>query len=104
VITVSFCGEDAELEPADATTLADQLGELPEALPAARELGTELRAAQDSDTIDLDTDAAIAALLMLLRSTTRTRTGQQRELPSPGLRGLRRIIERGIWPHAAERP
>jgi hypothetical protein len=104
MITVTFRGDTAELEPADTTTLADQLDELPDALAAAREFGAELRAAENGDTIAVDTDAAIAALLMLLRITTRTRTGQQRELPSPGLRELRRIIERGIWPRAAERP
>ena len=100
-ITVTFRHDHAELEHKDASTLAD---ELPDELTAARSLAAELRGAEDGDTIDLDIDAAVAALLTLLHIATRTRTGQQRELPSPGLRDLRRILERGIWPRAAERP
>ncbi len=100
-ITVSFRHDTAELEQADAITLAD---ELPYELTAARSVATDLRGAEDGDTIDLDIDAAIAALLTLMRVATRTRTGQQRELPSPGLRELRRILDRGIWPRTAERP
>lgn len=99
-ITVTFRYDPAELEQADASTLAD---ELPDELTAARSLAAELRGAEDGDTIDLDIDAAVATLLTLLHIATRTRTGQQRELPSPGLRDLRRILERGIWPRAAER-
>jgi hypothetical protein len=100
MITVTFRHDPAELEQEDANTLAD---ELPDELTAARRLTAELRGVEDGDTIDLDIDAGVAALLTLMHMATRTRTGRQRELPSPGLRELRRILEHGVWPRAAER-